>query len=187
MLSCKACGKVYKRHDLLVRHEQNAHMGEEEQEVIVPKRGRPKKVLIIPVDDVPERETIFNELKQNMDATFPENGTLKMANEDVPRFESERALRKVLEKILVGLLDNELLKKMGWPKIGVLGALDEVLKAIGVDSTDEKDDEEGPQDALRRKIMKLLGKFMSKEYMESMLNNYSEDQILHYLAESVGN
>lgn len=209
VLSCGTCGKVYKRHDLLVKHERTAHLPEDDKNVVVPKkRGRPKKVWPV-VEQEEEKEDeantveilkprlrkkpneeIFDQLKQNLVSKFPENGSLKLPVEGEKMYQSESALQKGLEGILVGFLDDSVLRKVGWPKKGIMGTLEQLLKVIGVkiggdgeSDEEEEDDEVDTMTRLRRMMMALLGRFIGNEYLESMTNNYSVDQILHYMAQ----
>lgn len=183
ILSCGECGKVYKRHDLLVKHERTAHLEKEETsssstQPSPKKRGRPRKAQA----GDQNKDEIFNQLRQNVEAAFPENseGTLEMDEAD---YRTERTLRRVLEDILVGMLDEAVLEKVGWPRSGILGTLEQVLHIIGVEVEEEVD--EGTMSRLRTMMMALLGKFIGQEYLETMMNNYSTDQILHYMAASV--
>lgn len=194
VLSCGQCGKVYKRHDLLVKHQRTAHVEVADVDVAPKKkRGRPRKTTSSsPPEDATatnsaweeNKNEIFNQLKQNMDATFPEDHQLQlvMATAD---YGTERALVKVVSEILVGCLDKDVLRKVGWPKRGVVGTLNEILQVMGVVVVTE--DGEDAMTGLHKKMLALLGTFIGAEYLESMTNNYSVDQILHYMAESVAN
>lgn len=181
-LSCKQCGKVYKRNDLFVRHEATAHLpkadADEGQEPAAAtprkKRGRPAKK-----QESEKKDEIFNQLKQNMNATFPEETSTSIEMTEA-WFETEEALLEVLEEILVGFLDAEILKRVGWPKRGVMSTLEEVLQVIGV----EVDVGDSTVNTLRDMMMGLLGKFVGEEQLEAMTNNYTVDQILKYMADS---
>lgn len=204
-LSCLECGKVYKRHDLLDKHLRLQHMSSQLQPPSPQKkkRGRPPKVAapepelefveveILEENPQSSNDEIFNQLKSNLDATsFTENCPLRMSS---VTFKTERALKKVFEQILKGLLDKAMLKRFGWPKAGVAGTLDQVLKVMGVETaiTDGEDDQEEEEEEdnrmtkLKNKMMALLGKFIGQEQLESMMNNYTVDQVLNYLADSV--
>lgn len=194
VMSCGVCGKVYKRHDLLVRHERTAHVNDGVLAAGPKKRGRPRKVPLATTLSSPEvestvtkEETIdlseaFNQLKNNnLGTSFP--GWVPLQMEPVS-YRTERALKPILERILTGLLDEDALKKVGWPQSGLTSTLDQILEVIGVQVVDDGG-EEDPLARLRNKMMTLLGKFTDPEQMESLMNNYTVDQILHFMAESV--
>lgn len=195
VMSCGVCGKVYKRHDLLVKHERTAHVNDGMEAVAPRKRGRPRKVPLTTTLSSPEVERAvttevekiglteaFNQLKNNnLGASFP--GWVPLQLEPVS-YRTERALKPILERIMTGLLDEDALKKVGWPQSGLSSTLDQILQVIGVTVVDVEG-EEDPLSRLRNKMMTLLCKFTDPEQMESLMNNYTVDQILNFMAESV--
>lgn len=184
VLTCEDCGKVYKRHDLLVKHKQSAHWGEPLPKAPPKKRGRPRKAILEEeaVATPRNNDELFNQLRNNLDGTsFAENCPLQMSSVE---YLTEKALKKVLADILTGLLDKKILTKIGWPAIGVEATLEQVLKMIGVNVDNDAEEEEDAMEKLRQQIMSLLEKFIGPD-LESMMNNYTVDQILHYMAQSV--
>lgn len=190
-LSCGECGKTFKRYDLLVKHERAGHAP---AETAKKERGRRKKTTEVDIiveaesDDEPEpsKDEVINQIKQTVEATFHSDGSDSIASKPV-KYTSEKSLQKVSQKILMGFLNADLLRKVGWPWRGVVGTLERVLQVIGVEFKDDDNAAAGggDSDRLRNMMLALLGKFIDTDHLESITNNYTVDQILRYMEQSV--
>lgn len=186
--TCVFCGKVYKMQHSLTQHIEREHAGQEPptEEVVItpaPKRkvGRPRKnqdeELSEAIKSPPKARKMENILKENFNfLIFTENVPLRMPKKE---YASGHELKMALKGIIVGLINEETLKTINWPNCDVEGALTHLLKLLN--ATPAQDDE----GTLRNGIMALLGRFIGKRSLNRMINNYTTDEIINYLAVSV--
>lgn len=210
---CDKCERTFVRLDLLRKHEASSTKVCKGKVSSPPKkRGRPFKVVEPATDsDCPpapkrkkssvkknkDRDVLFNQLKSSFEndrfvmtptAKGGAGGGETAAAVDQPTvvFKTDAELAGNVIKILENLFDETVLRGLGWPDANVDVILDTILQSLDLKPANRTECAEyGVR--LRDNMMKLFAKFIGKDEMEAMQNNYTTDQMLQHVVDTLVN
>jgi KRAB domain-containing zinc finger protein len=139
------------------------------------------------VDEVLPRKPIKQEKKAPQVKTMAndetEEGEVMMSQifTDAPIFMDDVTLKERIYDLLVMLVDEETLTELGWPDKEVTELLAAIILNCGHEPLSEYDDTVDESTRLRENTKLLFTLVIDNDHVKSLLNNYTVDEVIHYV------
>jgi hypothetical protein len=113
-----------------------------------------------------------------------EEGEILMSQifSDTPVFMDDATLKGRIHDLLLMLVDEETLTELGWPNKEVGELLNAIIMNCGHQPVIENDDASSDESTKLRENTKLLFTLViDNDHVKSLLNNYTVDEVIHYV------
>jgi Zinc finger, C2H2 type len=169
--------------------EQEEDDDEESGNITIKVNETDQYVDVLPLKAEPVKEelkpsVVVGTKIQSTDVGETEEGEVKMSQifTDIPIFMDDTTLKARIYDLLVMLVDEETLTELGWPNKEVDDLLSSIILNCGHDPLSNDDDDPVDESTRLRENTKLLFTLViDNDHVKSLLNNYTVDEVIHYV------
>jgi KRAB domain-containing zinc finger protein len=177
---CSYCNKNFLRMDCLVRHVRSKHRETLQQIIVEAETNRIISAQSNIVDGEEIEIIVYNDeyIKPEDNVGTPIEYVEEEEEECEPIFLDDDLLKKRIQELLEIVIEESLLKELGYLKKPIDEVLCSVLEQCSRTPIRKSDGVEDDSTRMRENTKQLFSMVLDEDHIKSLLNNYTVDEVI---------